>query len=190
MTILGLDVDLLPLFHGSNVSHTDGVDGFPAIGFGPQSGISAPASELTSKLSRDFSIIALVRPNKTSGGFLFAFVNPSNSIIQFGLELSESMYVDGVPSTDLKLYYTDDHTAEISNVIGVFTVPEMILMWNLIVVKVQNDSVSLYRNCSLYKEVKSAKKRIHELHFEKGSKFYAGQSGLTESKKFEVGHVN
>lgn len=190
MIILGLEVNLLPLGHWSNVSSSNGVYGFPALGFGPKSGVRKPANQLISKLSGDFSIIAVVRPNKTSGGFLFAFVNPSNSIIQFGLELSESMHVHSVPSTDLIVYYTDDHTSQISNVIGVFTVPEMIRMWTLIVIKFQNDSVSLYLNCSLHKEVKSAKKRIPELSFEEGSTFYAGQSGLTENKHFEVGHVN
>lgn len=172
------------------MSYTKGVDGFPAFGFGPKSGISVPAGQLISKLSGDFSVIALFRPNKTSGGFLFAFVNPSNSIVQFGLELSESLYDHSVPSTDLILYYTNDHSAQISNVAGVFTVPEMILMWNIIVIKVQNDSISLYLNCSLHKEVKFAMKRIPELSFEEGSTFYAGQSGLTKSRKFEVGHVN
>lgn len=184
-----IEVDLIPVNLDSNVSFTTGADGFPAFRFSLKSNVQMPAGQLMRRLSRDFSILVLVQLHHTVGGFLFAIVNPSNSIIQFGLELSESESVPDVPSTDITLYYTDYRSARSSVPLVVFTVPEMAGKWEIVGIRVQDDDVALYLNCSLHKEIKLTRKRIPELSFEDGSTFYTAQRGLANSRKFEVGQI-
>lgn len=169
------------------MSFSTGADGFPAFRFSLKSNVQLPAGQLMRRLSRDFSILILVQLHNSIGGFLFAIVNPSNSIIQFGLELSESETVSNVPSTDITLYYTDYRSARSSIPLVVFTVPEMAGKWDIVGIRVQDDDVALYLNCSLYKEIKLTRKRTPELSFEDGSTFYTAQRGLGNSRKFEVG---
>lgn len=66
----------------------NGLDGFPAYGLRPGSEIKSPYRLfMPEKLYPEFSIVATVRPNTREGGFLFAVVNPMDTVVQLGVEV-------------------------------------------------------------------------------------------------------
>lgn len=173
--------------HNLNADFSTGADGYPSFFFSAKTEASAPAQQYFRKLSTDFSILVHVRPHKAVGGFLFAVVSPVNSIVQLGLEVSESESATGVAATDVTLYYTDYRSAKSSSSLAVFTVvPEMVNRWTLLAVRVRGEDVTLYDNCNFFNEIRLTRKRTPELTFDNGSTFYLGQRGSRQSRKFEV----
>ncbi|KAG8226003.1 hypothetical protein J437_LFUL009897 [Ladona fulva] len=67
----------------------DGLDGFPAFGLRAGSDIKSPYRLfLPESLPADFSISATIRPHNLRGGYLFAVVNPMETLVQLGVQIS------------------------------------------------------------------------------------------------------
>jgi len=77
-----LEVDLInavqvPLPESQGVGYTVGIDRYPAFSFTTSSNVHLPAKQLFyPQLWPDFSLSAVIRPDMSSGGFLFAVVDP------------------------------------------------------------------------------------------------------------------
>jgi len=82
-----------------------GYDGFPTYGMRAGSNIKSPFRVvLPEKLPGDFTIRVAAKPASREGGFLFAVVNPLDTIVQLGVRIAPG------PSTDvmnIALLYTD-----------------------------------------------------------------------------------
>lgn len=63
----------------------DGHDGFPALGFRAGSDVKiAHRQILPEKLPAEFSILVRAKPRSRKGGFLFAVVNPYDTVSFIG----------------------------------------------------------------------------------------------------------
>lgn len=70
-------------FENAHVMYFDqGLDGFPAYGILPGSDIKTPyRTLLPEQFYREFSIVCTVAAKSSQGGFIFAVVNPSETVI-------------------------------------------------------------------------------------------------------------
>jgi hypothetical protein len=98
-----------------------------AIRFKEKSELSIPAEKFfkNNKLPRDFTIAMHLLPEfKNTSGFLFAIVNPTQTVLSFGVSIS---VVDSETVANISLYYRDYRYLD-SNVdnepIAVFQVPK------------------------------------------------------------------
>lgn len=81
----------------------DGHDGFPALGFRAGSDVKiAHRQILPEKLPAEFSILVRAKPRSRRGGYLFAVVNPLDTVVQLGVRLSPDN-----ANTNISLIYTD-----------------------------------------------------------------------------------
>ncbi|XP_076329079.1 uncharacterized protein LOC143235125 isoform X4 [Tachypleus tridentatus] len=162
-------------FTSSMVYFVDGLDGFPAFGFKEKAEIRAPYRlYLPKQMFRDFSILATIKPERRepSGGYLFAVVNPSETIVQLGVHIVES-YDNFV---NISLYYTDVTMHLSSQILATFTVPDFIGSWRKFALKAYGNTVSLYFQCEEFGKVEN--NRIpKELVFDSASTLYIGQAG-------------
>jgi len=120
------------------------------------------------------------------GGFLFAVVSPSGSLVQFGLRIVDG--ASGSNSSKVQLYYTDYRAAPSeSAVIAQFDVqPALTDSWNRLAMKVKDDHVTLLVECSPQGSV-TVRSRVRDLTFQDGSTFYVAQAGQQfADDKFEV----
>lgn len=84
----------------------EGADGFPAFGFKPGSDVKSPYRLFfPEKLYPEFSILVMVKPGSRAGGFIFSVVNPMDTLVQLGVQLSPSG-----SDTNISLLYTDIYT--------------------------------------------------------------------------------
>lgn len=64
-------------------------DGYPAFGLLPGSDVKKPFRvHMPERLYPEFSIMAKIRPSSREGGFLFAVVNPLDTVVQLGVQLA------------------------------------------------------------------------------------------------------
>lgn len=64
-------------------------DGFPAFGLLPGSDVKKPFRvHMPERLYPEFSITAKIRHTSREGGFLFAVVNPLDTVVQLGVQLA------------------------------------------------------------------------------------------------------
>lgn len=69
----------------------DGLDGFLAFGFRPGSDVKQPYRLcLPEKLPAEFTIVATLKPMSLRTSYLFAVLNPFDTIVQLGLRISVS----------------------------------------------------------------------------------------------------
>lgn len=188
-----LDVPLLD----ENVTFTNGMNGYPAFSFKSSASIHKPASEFIRRLSSDFSLLINVKPSNTprnltdlsgetseNGGFLFAVVNPANTLVQFGIEISKvSSSLE--KNSLISLYYTDYRTAKNSQIIAKFVVQDLFDSWTSFALMIRKDVISLYLNCELYNS-QTFSGRSLQLEFEAGSKLWIASAGPKIGRKFLV----
>jgi len=188
-----LEVDLMnavqtPLSESQGVDYTTGIDRFPAFSFTAASDVQLPAKQIFHpQLWSDFSLTAVVRPLRPEGGFLFAVVSPSGSLVHFGLRIAEG----GPDSSKVQLYHTDHRGAPTeSTIVAEFRVrPPLTGSWNRLAMKVKGDHVTLLVECSPQGSV-TATNRVRDLAFQDGSTFYIAQAGPEfADAKFEVNIV-
>ena len=188
--VVVLEVDLMnavqiPPQESQGVDYTAGIDRYPAFSFTASSNVQLPAKHLFyQKLWADFSLSAVFRPLRPDGGFIFAVVSPSGTLVQFGLRIADG----GPDSSKVQLYYTDHRGAPSeSAVIAEFTVqPALSGSWNRLSMKVKDDHVTLLVECSPQGSVTVAN-RVRGLEFQDGSILYVAQAGPEfENAKFEV----
>lgn len=72
--------------------HTElGLDKFPVFKFSPGSDVKWPYRlNLPEKLPAEFTIVASFKPLSAGPGYLFAVLNPFDTVIQLGLKISVS----------------------------------------------------------------------------------------------------
>lgn len=69
----------------------DGVDGFPAFGFRPGSEVKQPyRMYLPEKLPAEFTLVATFKPTSFRTSYLFAVLNPFETVVQLGIRISVS----------------------------------------------------------------------------------------------------
>ena len=180
-----------PNIQSQAIEYTRGRDQYPAFLFDAESSVHLPADQLFSgaQLWPDFSLSASFCPLRPQGGFLSAVVSPSGTLAQFGLRIADGT---GPDSSRVQLYYSDqgdDAPSESTAVIAEFDVsPSLTGYWNRLAMKVKDDDVTLFLECSPHGTV-TAVNRTRVLTFQNGSTVYVGQAGPEFSDaKFEVGH--
>lgn len=81
----------------------EGADGFPAFGFRPGSDVKSPYRLFfPEKLYPEFSILVMVKPESRAGGFVFSVVNPLETIVQLGVQMTPVRH-----DTNISLIFTD-----------------------------------------------------------------------------------
>ncbi|RZF34243.1 hypothetical protein LSTR_LSTR009368 [Laodelphax striatellus] len=151
-----------------------GIDGFPTFGLKPGSDIKQPYRLfMPEKFYPEFAITATVKLKSREGGFLFAVVNPLETIVQLGVQLASL----GSGLTNISLLYTDVSKKYSSQTIASFEVPSSFSKWTRIAFKVTASDVALFFNCGKYEVVKVTRE-TQELVFDSASILYVGQAGL------------
>ena len=166
-----------------SIKYTTGVDGLPCFLFGETAEVKEPARMSLQKLYRDFAIISTFRLDRSNAAFLFSVVNPENTLVQFGLHISEpDIHYE---MQNITIYYSDFRYDESSNSLATFQVPVIVDKWTVLGIKVLDDEITLYMNCNEF--LKTTKQRnTLELPFESGSTLYLAQGGKTFKDKFVV----
>eukprot|EP00916_Digyalum_oweni_P015135 GHVL01024690.1.p1 GENE.GHVL01024690.1~~GHVL01024690.1.p1 ORF type:complete len:252 (-),score=-0.35 GHVL01024690.1:6-761(-) len=156
------------------VTYTAGLDGYPTFLITSKAFIREAAQLFFRQpLYSEFAITLTVQPYTSRGGFVFAVVNPYQTIISFGVQIEE---YDSTQQ-NVALYLTPNtRIAETSVVIANFTVPSMVRKWNKLAFKVMRDRVVLYYNCQEY-EAAYWFRAQEQYDFEPGSSLYVGQAG-------------
>uniref|UniRef100_A0A182LSA2 Thrombospondin-like N-terminal domain-containing protein n=1 Tax=Anopheles culicifacies TaxID=139723 RepID=A0A182LSA2_9DIPT len=172
----------IPLQNG--VKFVDGLDGFPAFGVTSEADLKSPFKLILSDHLQDFAIIATVRPQSSSGGWVFSVVNSLDTVVQLGLLLEPTASGDQWNAT---LYYTDAKKERNSQPLASFQVPYG-KSWMKMIFKVLPDQVVFYYNC-LEAGVVPVKKEPRKLVFDSASTVYIGQAGPILKQKFEVSAV-
>uniref|UniRef100_A0A8W7PKQ6 Multiplexin transcript 1 n=1 Tax=Anopheles coluzzii TaxID=1518534 RepID=A0A8W7PKQ6_ANOCL len=172
----------IPLQNG--VKFVDGLDGFPAFGVTSEADLKSPYKMILSDHLQDFALIATVRPQSSSGGWVFSVVNSLDTVVQLGLLLEPTAGGDQWNAT---LYYTDAKKERISQPLASFQVPYG-KSWMKMIFKVLPDQVVFYYNC-LEAGVVPVKKEPRKLVFDSASTVYIGQAGPVLKQKFEVSRV-
>uniref|UniRef100_A0A182Y7V9 Laminin G domain-containing protein n=1 Tax=Anopheles stephensi TaxID=30069 RepID=A0A182Y7V9_ANOST len=172
----------IPLQNG--VKFVDGLDGFPAFGVTSEADLKSPFKLILSDHLQDFAIIATVRPQSSSGGWVFSVVNSLDTVVQLGLLLEPTATGDQWNAT---LYYTDAKKERHSQPLASFQVPYG-KSWMKMIFKVLPDQVVFYYNC-LEAGVAAVKKEPRKLVFDSASTVYIGQAGPILKRKFEVSAV-
>jgi len=194
-----LDVPLL----GNEVHFTTGNNGYPAFKFTTLANVHKPVKDFIRRLPADFSISVDLWPQIWSnvssaqregnreegdviaGGFLFAVVNPSNTLLQLGLEVTS--YSDNMSS--IISFYWADHTTHSEQGLGAvpvvrFNVPDLADKWSSFALSFSADIISLHLDCKLH-STQNLPART-ELTFEENSTLWIAQAGPKFNGKFEV----
>ncbi|CAL7940785.1 unnamed protein product [Xylocopa violacea] len=181
-----LEFDLLQaavaLEDDENLYIDEGLDGFPAFGFRPGSEIKRPYRTcLPEKLPAEFTLVAIFKPMSFRTSYLFAVLNPFETVVQLGIRISDG------PGTNqnVSLIYTNSDLHSHSEEVATFTVPKLTKKWSRIVFKVSTTDVTLYLNCH-----EMAKQRVTriplELVFDTASTLYIGQAGPHIQERYDV----
>ncbi|XP_037078278.1 collagen alpha-1(I) chain-like isoform X2 [Pollicipes pollicipes] len=123
-------------------------------------------------MPRDFAIAVTVRPTQPEGGFLFAVVNPLETVVQLGVQITPG----GPGTTNISLVYTDSEVHFASQRIATFSVPSFEDTWAKFAIQALDQNVTLYYNCSRYASA-FAPRVPRELVFDSASTLYIGQAG-------------
>ncbi|KAF5288198.1 hypothetical protein FQA39_LY03966 [Lamprigera yunnana] len=155
-------------------------DGFPAFGIRAGSDVKSPYRLfLPEKLFSEFSILARVQPTTRRGGYLFAVVNPLETVVQLGIKLSPAG-----PGTNVSLIYT--HPGHFpSQVIADFITEKLVHNWVKFAFQVNNDNITLFLNCKKHGTV-SVRREPQQLVFDSASTLYIGQAGPIIKDSFEI----
>ncbi|CAG7732058.1 unnamed protein product, partial [Allacma fusca] len=160
-----------------------GSDGFPAYGLKEGADIKSHYRWfLPERLYRDFAILATVKLEKRETAYLFAVVNPLDTLIQFGIKISPS-----VTSSQhvISLLYTDVASHLVTQTLVSFEVPTLTRKWTKFAIKVVGDDITLYLNCQKHSTEK-AYRNPKELVFDTASTLYIGQAGPLLKGYFQV----
>ncbi|XP_031337196.1 uncharacterized protein LOC116166381 [Photinus pyralis] len=155
-------------------------DGFPAFGLKAGSDVKSPYRLfLPEKLFPEFSILARVQPTTRRGGYLFAVVNPLDTVVQLGIKLSPAG-----PGTNISLIYT--HPSQFpTQVLAEFITEKFVHNWFKFAFQVFSDNVTLYLNCKKFGSV-NIKRERPQLVFDSASTLYIGQAGPIIKDPFET----
>ncbi|KAL0107334.1 hypothetical protein PUN28_015707 [Cardiocondyla obscurior] len=165
----------------NNLYMDDGVDGFPAFGFRPGSEVKQPYRlYLPEKLPAEFTLVATFKPASFRTSYLFAVLNPFETVVQLGIRIS-----DGPDSNqNISLIYTNSDEHSHSEEVAKFTVPKLTKKWSKIVIKVSANDITFYLNCH-----EMARQRVtripQELVFDTASTLYIAQAGPHIQERYD-----
>ncbi|XP_011494435.1 PREDICTED: collagen alpha-1(XV) chain-like [Ceratosolen solmsi marchali] len=169
------------LIDDKNLYITDGYDGFPSFGFRLGSEVKQPyRMYLPEKLPAEFTIVASFKPLSVRTSYLFAVLNPFETVVQLGIRIS-----DGPSSNqNISLVYTNSDMHSFSDEVAKFTVPKLAKRWSKIVIRVTTTEVILYMNCN-----ELSRQRVTrippELVFDTASTLYIAQAGPHIQEKYD-----
>ncbi|KAK6727999.1 hypothetical protein RB195_005574 [Necator americanus] len=178
------EVDLLvPVESALNsdprVFRAKGIDSLPAIGIQRGVEIAVPYRlYLPRRFFPQFSLLASVKPMDRRGGYLFAIVNPYDTMVDVGVLLEPA----GSGQTNISLIYSSRRDAT-SRAIASFIVPEFVQQWTQIAFEVNKDSVTLYFKCIRFAEREISD--LPQLVMEDAHKLYIGSAGPILGSGFE-----
>lgn len=168
-------------FQDPRVYHAKGEAGLPAFGFRRGSNVVVPfRMYMPKRFFRDFSILVSVRPDDEMGGYLFAVVNPFDTVVDLGVLLEPAG-----SQTNISLVYTDSKKDYTPKAIASFLVPRFIGQWTQFAIQAKKDKVTLYFRCQKFGEL-DIDRKPKELQFDEADKLYIAQAGPILLKAFEV----
>ncbi|VDN50343.1 unnamed protein product [Dracunculus medinensis] len=181
------DVDLLVPLKGlinerAELYKTKGLDGFPAVGIKRGVEIVVPYRQyLPKKFFRNFAFTAVIQPNDRQGGYLFAIVNPLDTIVDLGILLESA----GGNQMNISLLYTDSNKETESKALASFLVPEFVNQWAKFALEIQDDNVVLYFRCTRF-ATRQVKRKPFQLVMDDAHKLYIASAGPILKGGFEV----
>lgn len=166
------------------VTDTTGSDGFLALTFGPDADVKRPYREILRRHLYEFAIMITFRPENSRGGYLFSVVNPYDTVVQLGVELSPVVK----DRWNVTLLYTDSGLWQESKRLASFEM-DYSKDWTQISLEVYSESVGFYLNCERV-ETQTVKRVPLEFHFDSASTVYVAQAGPILKGKFQVSTCN
>ncbi|XP_074099434.1 collagen XV/XVIII-type protein multiplexin isoform X9 [Cotesia typhae] len=159
----------------------DGLDNFLAFGFRPGSEVKQPYRLcLPEKLPAEFTVVATFKPISSRTSYLFAVLNPFDTIVQLGLRISDGSN----SSQNISLVYTNSDEYSHSEEIAKFEVPKLTKKWSKVVIRVSTVDVILYLNCNEIGQKKMTR-LPQELVFDTASTLYVAQAGPHIQEKYD-----
>ncbi|GFN99881.1 collagen alpha-1(xv) chain [Plakobranchus ocellatus] len=169
------------------ITYTTGPDGYPVFQLNRDAEVREPATIFFREpLFEDFAVVAFFNSYRQDAGYLFAVVDPSQTVIQFGLQIT-----DGDPGSGqqkVKLYYSPNTNQNLqSQAIATFTIPSTAGRWTKLGVKVESNEISLYLNCEFHERILRTR-QVSRLEIESGSQLYLGSAGksFSDTPNFEA----
>ncbi|CDW55044.1 hypothetical protein TTRE_0000331501 [Trichuris trichiura] len=178
-----VEIDLLKAVKAPldpNIYQAKGMQGLPSFGFQPGANVVVPYRfHMPRRFFRDFAILITVREDDEKGGYLFAVVNPFDTIVELGVLLEPS----GDRKTNVSLVYSDHKRDAESRTIASFNLPTITNKWTQLALKVEGAEVTMYMNCQRF-EMLTVHRRPKQLNFDEASKLYIAQAGPILNKPF------
>lgn len=162
------------------VEFVEGSDGFPAFSIRPDADVKSPYRMVLPEKFFEFAVMAAIRPETRTGGYLFSVVNPLDTIVQLGIHISPAIK----DKWNVSLLYTDASVHMTSQKIATFEIPYS-HKWTQIAMRVLRNKVTLYYNCNETETV-IVKREPQELVFDSASTLYLAQAGPLLKGNFEV----
>uniref|UniRef100_A0A1I7VIV4 LAM_G_DOMAIN domain-containing protein n=1 Tax=Loa loa TaxID=7209 RepID=A0A1I7VIV4_LOALO len=158
-----------------------GLEGFPAVGIKRGVEIVVPYRQyLPRKFFRNFAFTAVIRPDDRQGGYLFAVVNPLDTVVDLGVLLESA----GDNQTNITLLYTDSSKETETKALASFLVPEFTKNWAKFALEIQEDNVILYFRCIRF-ATRQVKRKPVQLVMDDAHKLYIASAGPILRKEFE-----
>lgn len=161
----------------------DGSDGFPAFKLSLNADVKSPYRMILPEKLQDFAIIAHIRPESRTGGYIFSVVNPLETLVQLGIYVSKPTNMD---RWNISIVYTDSNQATSQTLASFETM--FVKKWTKLAFKVLNNKVIFYHNCIEVGSV-DVRKIPSELSFGSASTLYLAQAGPILGGKFEVSSI-
>ena len=177
---LQFDLDSVITSPNDGVTFVDGTDQFPAFRVSSNADIKTPYRIVLPDKLYEFAIMATIRADTQPDGYLFAVVNPLDTMVQLGIKLTRT----SSNKLNITLIYADANSPPPNPNLVTFQVPYT-KSWMSIAFKVLNDKVVFYHNC-INTETAEVNKDPKELIFDSASTFYVAQAGPELKGKFEV----
>lgn len=174
-----LSIIQIPLEDG--LSFVVGLDGFPTYQFKPNAQIKSPLRVILPEKLYEFAIMATIRLESKSGGYIFSVVNPMDTIVQLGVHVSPSPNNN---KFNVSLIYTDPKTYKTSRTIYSTEVPSS-KQWINLAFAVLNKQITFHYNCQEMESV-DVTREPEELDFDSASTLYLAQAGPNLGGSFEV----
>ncbi|XP_055334528.1 uncharacterized protein LOC129585735 isoform X2 [Paramacrobiotus metropolitanus] len=193
---LATDIDLLQALYSVHLSSanshavklTEGPDGLPAFQLNGQSNLAFPHVLYfpDMRLQNRISLMTTFMAHSADGGYLFAVVNPLDTVVQLGLRIHpEPSQADNTVHSDrgpvrqnVTLYWTDSgrQLQVSSQILLEMEIPSTYKHWTRLAVASFGTSLNVYLNCHLHASF-ALSHRAPPLLFDPASTLYIGQAG-------------
>lgn len=164
----------------NGVSEATGPDKFLAFRIKYDADIKRPYREILPMKLYEFTIMVTFRPDNNFGGYLFSVVNPYDTVVQLGVELSP---VEN-ERWNVSLMYTDSSAVQTTQKLVSFEM-DYSTEWQQFALAVHADMVGFYQNCELVQN-KTVTRTPLEFNFDGASTLYVAQAGQILKRKFLV----